>query len=99
MLPRLLLSFIGLWSARLNCGRAAQGHAPAAQASSTVAPAGQPSPSPIPVPAVPRAATPLISIPASAVHVQRIDLMRKYPPDNPDTGQGRKLGVTSVMPI
>ena len=78
MLPRLLLVLLVCGALGSIAGAPAQGQAPSAQASSTVAPARQPSPSPIPVPAVPP--TPLIAIPSSAAHVQRIELMRKYPP-------------------
>jgi hypothetical protein len=64
-------------------GNGAQGKAAAsaARVPATTTSLSQPSPSAIPVAAVPPAApTPLIAIPASAAHVQRIELMRKYPP-------------------
>ena len=81
MLARLLLVLSVCGALGSNASAPAQDRAAAAQAGSTAVPASQPSPSPIPVPAVPPAApTPLIAIPASASHVQRIELMRKYPP-------------------
>ncbi len=48
MLPRLLLVLLVCGALGSIAGAPAQGQAPSAQASSTVAPARQPSPSPFP---------------------------------------------------
>jgi hypothetical protein len=46
----------------------------------------------------PAAPTPLIAIPASAAHVQRIELMRKYPPGILMPGKAGSSGSQWILP-